>query len=87
MLASLRINKSFLNRSLNVSLMLNDLFNSFGSLKQEYYYNDHSQILKHSYHGFTFGVNVRYTLRWGQKSMVRRGGSGNSEESSRLGTD
>ena len=87
MLASLRINKSFLNRSLNVSLMLNDLFNSFGSLKQEYYYNDHSQILKHSYHGFTFGVNVRYTLRWGQKSMVRRGGSGNSEESSRLGSN
>lgn len=82
-----RINKSFLKRSLNVSLMFNDIFNSFGSLKQEYYYNDHSQISKPTYHGFTFGVNVRYTLRWGQKSMVRRGGSGNSEESSRLGTD
>lgn len=82
-----RINKSFLKRSLNISLMFNDLFNSFGSLKQEYYYNDHSQISKPTYHGFTFGVNVRYTLRWGQKSMVRRGGSGNSEESSRLGTD
>ena len=81
------INKSFLKRSLNVSLMFNDLFNSFGSLKQEYYYNDHSQISKLTYHGFTIGVNVRYTLRWGQKSMVRRGGSGNSEESSRLGTD
>lgn len=82
-----RINKSFLQRSLNVSLMFNDLFNSFGSLKHEYYYNDHSQISKPTYHGFTFGVNVRYTLRWGQKSMVRRGGSGNSEESSRLGSN
>lgn len=82
-----RINKSFLKRSLNVSLMFNDLFNSFGSLKQEYYYNDHSQISKPTYHGFTFGMNVSYTLRWGQKSMVRRGGSGNSEESSRLGTN
>lgn len=81
------INKSFLKRSLNVSLMFNDLFNSFGSLKQEYYYNDHSQISMPTYHGFTFGVNVRYTLRWGQKSMVRRGGSGNSEESSRLGSN
>ncbi len=81
------INKSFLKRSLNVSLMFNDIFNSFGSLKQEYYYNDHSQISKPTYHGFTFGVNVRYTLRWGQKSMVRRGGSGNTEESSRLGTN
>ncbi|MBQ8673712.1 MAG: outer membrane beta-barrel protein [Bacteroides sp.] len=82
-----RINKSFLRRSLNVSVMFNDIFNSFGSLKQEFYYNDHSHFSKPTYHGFTFGVNVRYTLRWGKKFMVRRGGSGNMEESIRLETD
>lgn len=81
------VNKSFLKRSLNVSLIFADIFNSYGSSKREYYYNDHSQISKPTYHGFSFGVNVRYTLRWGQKSMVRRGGSGNTEESSRLGSN
>lgn len=82
-----RINKSLLKRSLNVSIMFNDIFNSVGSLKREYHYNDHYQFSKPTYHGFAFGINVRYTLRWGQKSMVRRGGSGNTEESSRFSTN
>jgi hypothetical protein len=86
-IGTVHINKSFLNRSLNVSLMFNDIFNSIGSMKQEYYYNGHSQISNPTYHGFTLRVNVRYSIRWGKKSIVRRGGSGNTQESKRLATD
>lgn len=86
-LADVRINKSFLNRSLNMTLIFSDLFNTFGSFEQEYAYKDHSYVSKPNYHSFYTGVSVRYTLRWGQKSMVRRGGSGNSEESSRISTN
>ncbi|MBQ8673711.1 MAG: TonB-dependent receptor [Bacteroides sp.] len=87
MMASLRVSKLFLKRSLNVSLMFNDLFNSSGSMVQEYYYNDHSRLFKSTKHGFFVNLNVRYTLRWGQKSAVRRGGSGNTEESFRLNSN
>ena len=81
----IRVSKSFFKRSLNVSLVFADIFNSFGSLKREFAYNDHSSISEPIYHSFNFGVNLRYTFRWGQKSMVRRGGSGNMEETIRLG--
>ena len=86
-LADVRINKSFLNRSLNMTLIFSDLFNAFGSFEQEYAYKSHSYVSKPNYHSFYTGINVRYTLRWGQKSMVRRGGSGNREESSRISTN
>lgn len=86
-LADVRISKSFLNRSLNVTLIFSDLFNTFGSFEQKYNYKDHSYVSKPNYHSFYTGISVRYTLRWGQKSMVRRGGSGNSEESSRISTN
>ena len=86
-MGTLRVSKSFLNRSLNVAVMFNDLFNSAGSLKREYYYGSHSEIMKMNYNSFNCSVNVRYTFRWGQKSMVRRGGSGNAEEINRFNSN
>lgn len=87
MYVSVQINKLFFNRSLNISLSFNDLLNSDGTRINEYYYDNFSQISQSLLHGFNISASIRYTLRWGQKSMVRRGGSGNIEESSRLGTD
>lgn len=84
-MGDVRISKSFLKRSLNVSLKFADVFNSFGSVKNEYFYTNHSSKSESTYHSFNLGVNLRYTFRWGQKSMVRRGGSGNMEETIRLG--
>ena len=84
-MGAVRISKSFLKRSLNASLIFTDVFNSFGSVKNEFFYTDHSSKSESTYHSFNIGVNLRYTLRWGQKSMVRRGGSGNMEETIRLG--
>ena len=86
-MGTLRVGKSFLNRSLNVAVMFNDLFNSVGSLKREYYYGSHSEIMKMNYNSFNCSVNVRYTFRWGQKSIVRRGGSGNAEEINRFNSN
>lgn len=84
-MGAVRISKLFLKRSLNASLIFTDVFNSFGSVKNEFFYTGHSSKSESTYHSFNFGVNLRYTLRWGQKSMVRRGGSGNMEETIRLG--
>ena len=81
------ISKLFFNRSLNVSFIFNDLLNNYGTMSRKFYYNDHSQISKSTVHGFNYGLSVRYTFRWGQKSNVRQGGSGNMEESVRLSTD
>ena len=86
-MGTLRVGKSFLNRSLNVTVMFNDLFNSVGSLKRKYYYGSHSEIMKMNYNSFNCSVNVRYTFRWGQKSIVRRGGSGNAEEINRFNSN
>ena len=83
-LADIRLNKSFLKRSLNVSLSFNDIFNSMGSRTLEHHYNSHYQLTKGTESNFNVFINVRYTLRWGQKSNVRKAGSGNLEESSRL---
>lgn len=84
-MGAVRISKSFLKRSLNVSLIFTDVFNSFGGVKNEFFYTNHSSKSESTYHSFNLGVNLRYTFRWGQKSMVRRGGSGNMEETIRFG--
>lgn len=78
------LSRSFLKRSLNVSVRLQDVFDSFGSIQSESAYPDHRQIRRETKSMTSVIVNLRYTFRWGQKQQVRRGGSGNSSESSRL---
>ena len=81
------IRKSFCKNKLNVSLLFSDIFNQSRGTRVESFYDSYYQNYQNTCKDFGFTLNVRYTLRWGQKSMVRRDGSGNSEESSRLGTD
>lgn len=87
MMSFVRINKSLLGQRLNVSVMLADLFNSQGSLTRKLYYENFSESSKSVHNGFNCSINVRYTLHWGNKLNVRRGGSGNAEESARFGSD
>lgn len=82
--ANIRVNKIFPKQGLTLGLTLGDLFGEFGYRKTESFFDSHYQVSEGTRHSFKLLMTVRYNLRWGQKSDVRRGSSGNSEESGRL---
>ncbi|MBQ8674436.1 MAG: outer membrane beta-barrel protein [Bacteroides sp.] len=85
--ANFQVSKSLFNRSLNLFVRFSDLFNSNGGLRSSYVYDTYSNDTASRFNTFHFSIGGRYTLRWGQKSNVRRGGSGNQDEMGRFTTE
>lgn len=83
--SNLHINKSFLKGKLTASLMFGDLFDQIGSRRSEYHYNTYWQKTQGSKNNYGGVLNIRYNLRWGQKSNVRRAGS--SSDSGRFASE
>lgn len=73
--ANLHINKSFLKGKLTTFLMFGDLFDQLGSRRSVYHYDTYWQETKGSKKNYGGVLNIRYNIRWGQKSNVRRAGS------------
>ena len=78
-LANLRLSKSFLNGKLNTALMAGDLFNSMDHHRVESYYDTYSQMSEGTKRSVGVTLNIRYNIRWGQKSDVRQAGSSSGE--------
>jgi hypothetical protein len=78
-LANLRLSKSFLNGKLNTVLMAGDLFNSMDHHRVESYYDTYSQMSEGTKRSVGVTLNIRYNIRWGQKSDVRQAGSSSGE--------
>ena len=75
--ANLILTKPFLKGKLNASLMAGDLFNSTSNQHCEYYYDTYYQDTRGIKRGAGITLNLRYNIRWGQKSNVRQAGSSN----------
>jgi hypothetical protein len=78
-LANLRLSKSFLNGKLNTVLMAGDLFNRMDHHRVESYYDTYSQMSEGTKRSVGVTLNIRYNIRWGQKSDVRQAGSSSGE--------
>ena len=74
-LANLRLSKSFLKGKLNAVLMAGDLFNHTNHHRVESYYDTYSQVSEGTKRNVGITLNIRYNIRWGQKSDVRQAGS------------
>lgn len=83
--ANLHINKSFLKGKLTTTLMFGDLFDQLGSRRSVYHYDTYWQETEGSKKNYGGVLSIRYNLRWGQKSNVRRAGS--SSDSGRFATE
>ena len=75
--ANLILTKPFLKGKLNASLMAGDLFNSTSNQHRKYHYNTYYQDTRGTKRGPGITLNLRYNIRWGQKSNVRQAGSSN----------
>ena len=65
--------------------MFGDLFDQIGSRRSEYHYDTYWQETQGSKKNYGGVLNIRYDLRWGQKSNVRRAGS--SSDSGRFASE
>lgn len=85
--ANLHIQKRFPKQGLTFALAAMDIFNQMGSRKTESFYDDYYQKSWGTLYGGRLILRVSYSLRWGNKSTVRRSSSGNMEESGRLSSE
>lgn len=83
--ANLIISKSFLKEKLNLTLLAGDLFDQFASVRSEYCNDNYWQETKGSRKDYGAVLNVRYNLRWGRKTNVRKAGI--SSDSGRFGAE
>lgn len=75
--ANLILSKPFLKGKLNATLMAGDLFNSTSNQHSKYHYDTYYQDTRGTKRGPGITLNLRYNIRWGQKSNVRQAGSSN----------
>lgn len=78
-MANLRLSKTFLKGKLNTTLMMGDIFNYTSHRRSESYYDTYSQVSEGTKRSLGITLNIRYNIRWGQKSNVRQAGSSSGE--------
>ena len=78
-MANLRLSKTFLKGKLNTTLMMGDIFNHTSHRPSESYYDTYSQVSEGTKRSVGVTLNIRYNIRWGQKSNVRQAGSSSGE--------
>lgn len=64
--------KSFFKNSLTVTLMAGDWFGHTLGSDIEYFYDTYYQKSRVTTRNFMYSLSLRYNIRWGQKSAVRR---------------
>lgn len=74
-LANLILTKSFMKGKLNTTLMAGDIFNHTSNNHRKFYYDTYYHETKGTKRGVGLTLNVRYNIRWGQKSNVRQAGT------------
>ena len=84
---SLHVQKAFPKQGVTLSLAAIDIFNDRGYMKMESFYDDYYQKSWGTKHCGNLILRISYSLRWGNKSSVRRSSSGNMEESGRLSSE
>ncbi len=83
----LDIVKAFPKQGWRITLGMADIFNRAGAKRTDVFNEDFYQSSRMNYSNFGITLRVNYNFRWGQKSMVRRGMSGNMEEMTRIVTE
>ena len=78
-LANLILSKSFLKGKLNATLRSGDLFNHTNCSHDKYYYDSYYREIERGKRSLGVTLNVRYNIRWGQKSDVKQAGSSNGD--------
>jgi len=68
-----------LKGKLKTALMMGDIFNHTSHRRSESYYDTYSQISEGTKRSLGITLNIRYNIRWGQKSNVRQAGSSSGE--------
>ncbi|MBQ8673361.1 MAG: outer membrane beta-barrel protein [Bacteroides sp.] len=76
--AEISLSQTFFQRRLNATIRLHNLFNARSKTTASY--ATHTQTFRTLSSDFKVYLNLRYTLRWGEKQQVRKGESGNSNE-------